>query len=119
MEHTPTARRCRVRYRAAVTELEDTKLLLSVDTYSYRDFDENLAEDAEETIEVLNELQTISTEIFPSRPCHFTLRHHNLSPNNLLVDQKTYKVTETDEIRKEFIYLRLDSSLDWGADEGS
>ena len=77
----------------AAAEVEDMKLLQSPDAHSYSDFDEDLAEDAEDIIEVLSELQTISTELFPSHPCHFTLRHHDLSLANILVDQTTHKVT--------------------------
>ena len=74
-------------------ETEEMKLLLSEDAHSYADFDEDLAEDAEDIVEVLNELQTISTTLFPSRPRYFALRHHDLSPENILVDPGTYKVT--------------------------
>ena len=77
----------------SATELEDMKLLQSSDAHSCSDFDEDLAEDAEDIIEVLNELQAISTELFPSYPCHFTLRHHDLSLANILVDPATYEVT--------------------------
>lgn len=77
----------------AATEIEDMKLLLSADAHSYADFDEDLAEDAEDIIEVLNELQTISTTLFPSRPRHFTLHHHDLSLANILVDPATYEIT--------------------------
>ena len=75
------------------TELEDMKLLQSLDAHSHADFDEDIAEDAEDIIEVLNELRTISTELFPSHPCHFTLRHHDLSLVNILVDPETHEVT--------------------------
>ena len=77
----------------AATEIEDIKLLQSADAHSYADFDEDLAEDAEEIIEVLNELQTISTALFPSRPRHFALHHHDLSLANILVDPATYEIT--------------------------
>lgn len=77
----------------AATEMEDMKLLLSADAHSYADFDEDLVEDAGDIIEVLNELQTISTTLFPSRPRHFPLCHHDLSLANILVDPATYKIT--------------------------
>ena len=77
----------------AATETEDMKLLLSEDAHSHDDFDEDLAEDAEEIIEVLNELQTISVTLFSSRPCHFALHHHDLSLANILIDPVTYEIT--------------------------
>lgn len=77
----------------AASELEDMKLLLSADADSHSDFDEDLAEDAEDIIEVLGELQTISAVLFPSRPRHFVLHHHDLSLANILVDPATYEVT--------------------------
>ena len=77
----------------AATELEDMKLLQLPDAHSYSDFDEDLAEDADDIIEVLNELEAVSTELFPSHPYHFTLRHHDLSLANILVDPATYEVT--------------------------
>lgn len=77
----------------AAAEMEDMKQLLSADAHSYADFDEDLAEDAEDIIEVLNELQTISTTLFPSRPRYFTLHHHDLSLANVLVDPATYEIT--------------------------
>ena len=82
-------------YIAALTatELEDMKLLLSADAHSYSDFDEDLAEDAEDIIEVLNELQTISIALFPSRHRNFALYHHDLSLANILVDPETYEIT--------------------------
>jgi len=69
------------------------KLLQSPDAHSYSDFDKDLAEDAEDIIEVLNELQPISTELFPSPHPHSALSHHNLSLANILVDPATYEVT--------------------------
>ena len=77
----------------AATELEDMKLLQSADANSYGDFDEDLADDAEDIIEVLNELQTISAPLFPSRLHHFALYHHDLSLANVLVDPATCQVT--------------------------
>lgn len=77
----------------AASELEDMNLLLSADAPSHSDFDEDLAEDAEDIIEVLGELQTISTALFPSRPRIFALYHHDLSLANILVDPVTYEVT--------------------------
>jgi hypothetical protein len=44
-------------------------------------------------IEALNELQTISAELFPSRPRDFALYHHDLSLANILVDPTTYEIT--------------------------
>ncbi|KAF9651927.1 hypothetical protein BDM02DRAFT_3202718 [Thelephora ganbajun] len=77
----------------AASELEDMKLLLSADAHSHDDFDEDLAEDAEDIIEVLNELQAISTAVFPSRPRRFAIHHHDLSLANILVDPATYEIT--------------------------
>lgn len=56
-------------------------------------FDENLAEDAEDIIEALGELQAISTTLFPSRPRRFSLLHRHLSPANILVDPETHVIT--------------------------
>lgn len=82
-------------YIAALTaaETEEMKLLLSADAHLHDDFDEDLAEDAEDVIEVLGELQAISTTLFPSRPRHFGLLHHDLSLANVLVDPKTHVIT--------------------------
>jgi len=75
------------------TELEDMKLLQSAEAHLYGDFDEDLAKDGEDIIEVLNELQTISTSLFSSHRRHFTLYHHDLSLANILVDPATYEIT--------------------------
>ena len=82
-------------YIAALTasELEDMKLLQSPNAHLYSDFDEGLVEDSRNIIETLEELQTFSPQIFPPHPCHFTLRHHDLSLANILVDPVTYEVT--------------------------
>ena len=82
-------------YMAAMadSEREDMKLLLSADAHSLHDFDEDLAEDAEKIVEVLNELQTMSPALFPSRPREFSLLHHDLSLTNILVDPTTYEIT--------------------------
>ena len=73
-------------------ELEEMKLLLSGDAREYEDFDKYLAEDAEEIISVLNELQPISEVLFPSRHGEFNLHHHDLSLDDILVDPKTYEI---------------------------
>jgi hypothetical protein len=75
------------------SEREDMKYLLSVDAPSLPDFDKDLAEDAEDIIKVLNELQPISAALFPSRPRDFSLFHHDLSLNNILIDPATYEIT--------------------------
>jgi aminoglycoside phosphotransferase (APT) family kinase protein len=75
------------------TELEEIKLLQSAEPHSHGDFDEDLAEEAEDIIGVLNELQTISTALFPSRLRHLTLHHHDLSTANILINPATYEVT--------------------------
>lgn len=75
------------------SEQEDMKLLLSADAHSHQDFDEDLAEDAEDIIEALGELQNISAELFPSRPRNFTLHHHDLSLENTIVNPETYEIT--------------------------
>lgn len=77
----------------AATTIEDMKLLLSVDAHSYSDFDEDLAEEADDILQVLKELQTFSTTIFPSPPSYFSLNHHDLSLANILVDPRTYNIT--------------------------
>ena len=77
----------------AAAELEEMKLLQSAEALSYSDFDEDLAEDAEDIIEVLDELQTISAALFPSRLHNFTLYHHDFSLANIIVDPTTYEVT--------------------------
>jgi len=82
-------------YMAALadSEREDMKLLLSSDAHSLHDFDEDLAEDAEDILKVLDELQPISAALFPSRPRDFSLFHHDLSRSNILVDPVTYEIT--------------------------
>ena len=82
-------------YIAALTatEREEMKLLLSADARLQDDFDKYLANDAEEIIEVLDELQAISKTLFPSRPRHFVLLHHDLSLANILVDPKSHEIT--------------------------
>jgi hypothetical protein len=69
------------------------KLLLSPDARLHSDFDEDLAEDAEEVIQVLDELQPILSVLFPSQPRNFALHHHDLSLPNILVDPATYQIT--------------------------
>ena len=44
------------------------RLLLSPDARSYPDFDEDIAEDAQDIIKMLNELRKVSTELFPWLP---------------------------------------------------
>lgn len=56
------------------------------------DFDEDLAEDADDIAEVLQELQVISYALFPSLPCNFRLYHQDLSLANILVDPETNKI---------------------------
>ena len=82
-------------YIAALTatELEEMKLLQSAGARSRDDFDEDLAEDAEDIVEVLNELQPISTALFPSRIRNFRLHHHDLSLANILVDPATHEIS--------------------------
>lgn len=82
-------------YMAALisTELEEMKLRQSAEPRSHGEFDEHLAGDAEDIIQVLNGLQTICTALFPSHPRHFTLHHHDLSRANILVDPATFEVT--------------------------
>ncbi|KAF8344493.1 phosphotransferase enzyme family-domain-containing protein [Amanita rubescens] len=77
----------------AASELEDMKLLLSPDSRLYSDFDEDLAEDAEDIIQVLNKLQPVLSVLFPSQPRNFALQHHDLSLRNILVDPATYQIT--------------------------
>jgi len=77
----------------AASELEDMKLLQLPGAHSHNDFDKNLAKGSWDTIKALEELQTISPRLFPSRPCHFTLCHHDLSLDNILVDPATYEIT--------------------------
>ena len=77
----------------AATGVEEMKLLLSVDAHLHADFDEDLAGDAEDVIEVLDELKTISTTLFSSLPRHFSLHHHDLSLANILVNPVTYEIT--------------------------
>ena len=77
----------------AATEIEEMKLLLSADAHLHPDFDEDLAGDAEATIEVLDELQAISITLFPSPPRHFLLHHHDLSLANIIVDPATHEIT--------------------------
>ena len=76
------------------TGVEEMKLLLSADAHLHVDFDEDLAGDAEDVIEVLGELQTISTKLFPSALRHFALHHHDLSLANIIIDPATYEITE-------------------------
>ena len=76
----------------AATEVEEMKLLQSADARSYGDFDGNLAEDVEGIITVSNELQTVSTILFPPRLHGFTLYHHDLSADKILVDPATYEI---------------------------
>ena len=82
-------------YMAALadSEREDMKLLLSPDAHSLHDFDTDLAGDAEDIVKVLDELEPICAALFPSRPCDFSLFHHDLSRNNILVDPVTYEIT--------------------------
>lgn len=75
------------------TEREDMELLQSADAHLHGDFDEDMAESAEDTTEVLNELQTISAALFPSNPSNFTLDHHDLSLANILIDPAAHKIT--------------------------
>ncbi|KIL64133.1 hypothetical protein M378DRAFT_178966 [Amanita muscaria Koide BX008] len=77
----------------AASEREDMKLLLSPDARLHSDFDEDLAEDAEEIIQVLDELQPILSVLFPSQPRNFALQHHDLSLRNIIVDPATYQIT--------------------------
>ena len=77
----------------AASEMEDMKLLLLPDARSHTDFDEDLAEDAEEIIQVLDELQPIFATLFPSQPRNFALQHHDLSLPNILVNPATYQIT--------------------------
>ena len=77
----------------AASELEDMKLLLSPDARLHSDFDEDLAEDAENIIQVLEKLQPILSVLFPSQPRNFALHHHDLSLSNILVDPATYQIT--------------------------
>ena len=62
------------------TELEDMKLPQWAGALFYGDFAKGpvYSEGAEDIIEVVNEFQTISVALFPSRPCRFTSRHHPL-----------------------------------------
>ena len=90
LDHTPTTRST---LPLVATELEDMKLLLSSDARSYPDFDQDLADDAEETLEALGELRKIFPTLFPARPCHFALNYHDLSLTNILVDPATYQIT--------------------------
>lgn len=75
------------------TEMKEMDLLLSADAGSDLDFDEDLAEDAEEIKEVLNKLQKISTTLFSARPARFSLHHQDLSLENIIVDPATYEIT--------------------------
>jgi len=68
------------------------KLLQLPDAYLYNDFDEDLADDSRDTIEVLEVLQAISPRLFPPRACHSTLHHHDLSLAGVLADPATYEV---------------------------
>jgi hypothetical protein len=77
----------------AASEREDMKLLLLPDARLHSDFDEDLAEDAEEIIQVLDELQPIFSVLFPSQPRTFALHHHDLSLPNILVDPATFQIT--------------------------
>ena len=77
----------------AASEREDMKLLLLPDAHLYSDFDKDLAEDAEEIIQVLDELQPILSVLFPSQPRNFALHHRDLSLSNILVDRETYQIT--------------------------
>ena len=82
-------------YIAALTasELEDMKLLLSPDARLHSDFDEDLADEAENIILTLNQLQQILPALFPSKPRNFALHHHDLSLRNILVDLATHQIT--------------------------
>ena len=77
----------------AASGSEEMKLLLSADAHLHDDFDEDLAEDAEDIMEVLDGLQTISATLFPSRPCRFALHHGDLSLSNILIDPVTHEIT--------------------------
>ena len=77
----------------AASEQKDMKSLLSPDAHSHSDFDKDLAEEAEEIIQVLGELQPILSVLSPSRPRNFVLRHHDLSLSNIIVDPTTYQIT--------------------------
>jgi hypothetical protein len=77
----------------AAPEREDMKLLLSPDAHLHSNFDKDLAEDAEEIIQVLDELQPILSVLFPSHPRNFALHHHDLSLRNILVDPATHQIT--------------------------
>ena len=76
----------------ATAELEDMKLLQSPDAHLGSDFDEKLAKVAGDIMGALKNLEPISAATFPSHPCQFTLRHHDLSLANILVDPTTYEV---------------------------
>ena len=77
----------------AASEREDMKLLLLPDAHLYSDFDKDLAEDAEEIIQVLDELKPILSVLFPSHPRNFALHHRDLSLRNILVDPATHQIT--------------------------
>ena len=82
------------KYIAALitSELEDMELLQSPDARSYSDFDEDLAEDAEEITKLLNELQKVSSNLFSSLPRTFSLLHHDLSLDNIIVHPETHEI---------------------------
>ena len=71
------------------SELEEMKL---PEARSHNDFDDDLAEDAEEIIQVLDELQPIFATLFPSQTRNFSLQHHDLSLPNILADPATYQI---------------------------
>jgi hypothetical protein len=77
------------------SEREDMKLLLSPDAHSRSDFDKDLAEDAEEIIQALDELQPILSVLFPSQPRNFALHHRDLSLSNILVDPQHTRLRES------------------------
>jgi len=85
-------------YMAALTdtEAEDMKFLQLPEARMYADFDEDLAEEAAESIEALGELQEAWKILLPSHPqSPVSVRpiHHDLALSNILVDPATFKIT--------------------------